>query len=248
MSTMTDAALELARAGWPVFPVGAKEKSPRSPHGHLDATTDATLIAGWRREFNQGGAIATPTGNGLLVVDVDPRNGGSVPRWAPETLTVSTQSGGLHLYYKIEPSDIKSRASLFGKGVDSKCAGGYVLVPPSPGYSWANVKPRATLLTEDVRAHFTETYEGGDSVKRLPPEEWFRGVIHEQAMAWAAYFAGQLNTDDVPTAVWAIVDQARAAGVRIDNSRDHIGSAIRWAIARELNNAESVTYNMPDLS
>lgn len=236
MSTMTDAAIELARSGWPVFPVSGDEKRPRTRHGHLDATKDPQTIRAWHRAFNNGGAIATPTGNGLLVVDVDPRNGGSRPSWAPDTLTVKTQSGGLHLYYKIEPEDIRSRASLFGPGVDSKCSGGYVLVPPSPGYHWLDVRPRSVLRTEDVRAHFDNSYVSGETAARIPPEQWHRGIIHDQVMAWAAYFAGQLNPDDVPTAVWALVDQARAAGVRIDNSRDHIGSAIRWVVSREAGN------------
>jgi len=234
--SMTDAARELAAAGWPVFPVSVDEKRPRTPHGHLDATTDRSIIDGWSRLFDRGGGIATPTGNGLLVIDVDPRNGGTVPSWSPETLTVSTQSGGLHLYYKVTPDDIRSRASLFGPGVDSKCTGGYVLVPPSPGYTWAHIRPRAILSTDDVRAHFNTEYTNGETVARVPPEHWHRGIIHDQVMAWAAYFAGTLPIDDVPTAVWAMVDQARAAGVHIDNSRDHIGSAIRWVMRREANN------------
>lgn len=233
MSTMTNAALELARAGWPVFPVSARQKRPRSPHGHLDATTDPTTIVGWSQLFGNGGAIATPTGNGLLIIDVDPRNGGSRPRWAPETLTVTTQSGGLHLYYKLNGEDIQSRASLFGPGVDSKCSGGYVLVPPSPGYAWSDVRPRSVLRTEDVRAHFDNTYAPGGTVARLPADQWYRGIIHDQVRAWAAYFASTLGPDDVETAVWAMVDQARTAGVRIDNARDHVGSVIRWVVARE---------------
>jgi hypothetical protein len=245
--SMTAEALGLAGQGWQVFPVSAVEKRPRTPHGHLDATTDPRQIHAWSRLFDRGGAIATPTGNGLLVIDVDPRNGGSTPSWCPETLTVSTQSGGLHLYYKITPEDITSRASLFGPGVDSKCRGGYVLVPPSPGYTWTKIKARAQLTTDDVRAHFDTSYASGESVARLAPEQWHRGVIHDQVMAWSAYFAGQLAPDDVPTAVWALVDQARAAGVSIDNARNHIGSAIRWAVARESGKMSAPT-GMPGLS
>lgn len=239
MINMTDQAQLLASQGWPVFPVDAVQKRPRVSHGHLDASTDFDTIQGWARLFNSGGAIATPTGNGLLVIDIDPRNGGSVPSWAPETLTVSTQSGGLHLYYKLEGEDVRSRASLFAPGVDSKCAGGYVLIPPSPGYTWNTVRPRAVLTTDDVRAHFDTSYVSGESVARLNPERWQHGIIHDQVMAWAAYFAGMLEPDDVPTAVWALVDQARAAGVGIDNQRNHIGSAISWAIRREAAGAGS---------
>jgi hypothetical protein len=241
LSTM---ALKLARQGWPVFPVtldpdSPRNKRPKTEHGHLDATTDERTIRSWEQLFNHRGGIATPTGNGLLVIDIDPRNGGSRPAWCPDTLTAHTQSGGIHLYYKLEPDDIKSRAGLFGVGVDSKSAGGYVLMPPTPGYRWEDVRPRAVLATEDVRSRFIETYQPGGGGPRIPPEEWQRGIIHEQAVAWAAYFAGQHDADDVPTAVWAMVDQARASGVSIDNARNHIGTAIRWVLDREANSQGS---------
>jgi hypothetical protein len=231
---LTDAALALAEAGWPVFPVNADTKRPRTEHGHLDATTDHYKIKTWGNRFDVGGAIATPTGNGLLVIDVDPRNGGKVPHWAPRTRTVKTQSGGLHLHYKID-EDIKSRAGLFGPGVDSKGAGGYVLLPPSPGYEWADLRPRATLLKSVVSAYFAPESRERTGVARLAPEKWYRGIIHDQVVAWAAYFAGEFNGDpeEVSRATWAMVEQAREAGTRIDNARGHIDSAIRWVLSRE---------------
>lgn len=244
--TMTSEALALAEAGWPVFPVDATEKRPRVARGHLSATRDSSIIQDWARLFDRGGAIATPTGNGLLVVDIDPRNGGSRPTWTPDTLTVSTQSGGTHLYYKID-EDIRSRAGLFGPGVDSKCAGGYVLMPPSPGYTWTELRPRAVLSASELSARFADSYSVNGTSERLGPESWRPGIIHDQVMAWAAYFAGQIAPDDVPTAVWALVDQARDAGVPIDNQRDHIGSAIRWAVRRE-RNAVGVPASAPILS
>lgn len=238
-ATLSRVAVELAEAGWPVFPVDAVTKRPKIPHGHLAASTETLRVWQWHELFDKRGAIATPTGNGLLVIDVDPRNGGTVPDWAPETLMVKTQSGGFHLYYKVD-EDIKSKAGLFGRGVDSKSKGGYVLVPPSPGYTWAHIMPRAQLRADDLRLHFVEDYVSGESATRVPPEQWYRGIIHDQAMAWAAYFAGQLaDPDDVETAVWAMVDQARAAGVPIDNARNHIGSAIKWVLRREAQNAET---------
>lgn len=227
------AVLDLADAGWAVFPVSGRSKRPLTSHGHLDATLDQRQIHRWWAEYPEA-SVATPTGNGLLVIDIDPRNGGKVPEWAPQTLTVRTQSGGLHLHYKVD-EDITSRAGLFGPGVDSKSKGGYVLVPPSPGYTWTQVQPRTALLAADLRLRMRENSGSDGSAMRLPPEQWQRGIIHDQVVAWAAYFAGQLDDDDVPTAVWAMVDQARANGVYIDNARGHIDSAIRWVMRREAN-------------
>ncbi len=78
---LSESALELAAGGWPVFPVRLTDKRPKTTHGHLDATTDPEIIRGWASRFDHGGGIATPTGHGLLVIDVDPRSGGVVPPW-----------------------------------------------------------------------------------------------------------------------------------------------------------------------
>lgn len=233
--TLSAAALQLAKAGWPVFPVRLRDKRPRTEHGHLDATTDAGTIRRWDTEgrWSADSGVATPTGNGLLVIDVDPRNGGKVPEWAPPTLTARTQSGGHHLYYRVD-EDLKSRAGLFGPGVDSKGAGGYVLVPPSPGYEWVDVRPQAHLMRAFLEPYMAPESRERTGQARLAPEKWERGIIHDQAVAWAAYFASQLDSDaDVEAATWEIVGRARAAGVRIDNANGHIDSAIRWVLQRE---------------
>lgn len=234
MHTLADAAVALAEAGWPVFPVWADTKRPRTTHGHLDATTDVRQVAQWAGLFNRNGAIATPTGNGLLVIDIDPRNGGRVPFWAPRTRMVKTQSGGIHLHYAVD-EDIKSRAGLFGPGVDSKSAGGYVLIPPSPGYEWADLAPRTRLTAEFLRGHMRDISTPYGGAQRLAPERWYRGIIHDQVLAWAAYFANIFQGDptEVSNAVWDIVQQARAAGTQIDNRGGHIDAAIRWVLARE---------------
>lgn len=250
MPRLSDAAVALAKAGWRVFPVDAVSKSPRNLHGHLDATTDLKKIRIWRNQFDHGGAIATPTGDGLFVLDVDIRHGGSIPDWAPPTRMVKTQHDGYHLHYKLEGGDIISKASLFGVGVDSKSAGGYVLIPPSPGYEWVDQRPRTVLLRAMVESHIVPGIVNHDgSTARLAPEKWHRGIIHDQVVAWAAYFAGHLDDDDdITQAVWDMVTQARAAGTTIDNAGDHIGSAIRWVLRREAENAGTLSQHLPDLS
>jgi hypothetical protein len=231
---LSEAAESLAAAGWRIFPVSAKSKRPRTEHGHLDASDDPEQIVQWAPLFDKGGAIATPTGAGLLVIDIDPRNGGKVPSWCPPTLTVHTQSGGQHLYYGID-EDVKSRAGLFGRGVDSKGAGGYVLMPPSPGYRWADVKPRAQLLKAVITGYMVPDSRERMGAARLAPEKWYRGIIHDQVVAWAAYFADTLEGDDeaVTRATWEMIDLARNAGTGIDNRGGHIDTAIRWVLRRE---------------
>src|SRR5690606_32527839 len=146
-----------------------------------------------------------------------------------------------HLHYGID-EDIKSRPSLFGRGVDSKCAGGYVLIPPSVGYRWHDTRPRAFLMRAVIESHMDPTSPERTGVARLAPERWYRGIIHDQVVAWAAYFASQMDNEaDVVRATWEIVDRARAAGVRIDNRGGHIDSAIRWVLRKEGNRGTEET-------
>ena len=101
---MLHAALDLAEHGWDVLPLNGKQ--PITAHGHLDATTDpATIRRMWAdRDYN----IGSPVPGNLLVLDVDPRNGGSVQALEhmadvtlPPTLEVISgrRDGGRHLYY-----------------------------------------------------------------------------------------------------------------------------------------------------
>lgn len=143
-----DAALAYANRGWPVFPCyepngtgcscGKRDctnaaKHPRTVHGFKDATTDREQIRAWWARWPDAN-IATPTGGGRVVVDVDPRNGGDDAlaelerRYGqlPATFEVITGGGGRHLWFagnapKGSPAD----------GIDLQGEGAYVLLPPS---------------------------------------------------------------------------------------------------------------------
>jgi len=136
VSTLAEAAVLLARRGYRVFPVG-EDKSPRTMRGHLDGTSDVGVVEGWDWE---GGGIGLVIPDRVFVVDVDPRNGGFdtievLPELLPPTRAVLTRSGGWHYYYAL-PDDRELRGKL-GPGVDIKKPGrGYVLVPPTPGYTY----------------------------------------------------------------------------------------------------------------
>jgi hypothetical protein len=166
-------ALRYAAQGWPVFPVwwvengqcacgnadcqhpGKHPIGKLAPNGRNSATTDPETIKRWWRQYPKAN-IGIPTGpeSGLVVVDLDPRNGGSVeklPGNLPLTLTAKTGGGGWH-YYLVHPGDgFRFPKALPGcEGADLKVAGGYVLAPPSTHvsgrrYSW-EMPPETTLL------------------------------------------------------------------------------------------------------
>ena len=118
---------------WPVFPVGA-DKAPLVKGGFKSASRDPRMVKEWWRLYPEAGiGFAIP--EGVLVVDVDPRNGGSLPRGLPDTLTSKTRSDGTHSYFVV-PAGL-SFVGQAATGVDLKSAGkGYVILPPTPGYAW----------------------------------------------------------------------------------------------------------------
>jgi hypothetical protein len=127
-AALRDAALRLAAAGLPVFP--CRGKVPATARGFYNATTDAEQIRRWRWYD----AIGVRTGDGLIVLDVDPRHGGDASLAELEaehgeilTLTARTGGGGMHLYMA---GDLPARNGV-RPGLDLKAAGGYVIAPPS---------------------------------------------------------------------------------------------------------------------
>ena len=145
-----EGALAYARRGWPVFPVG-DNKLPAVKQWEKAATTDEDQIRLWFEVVFMGGCnFGFPPGRaGIAVVDIDVGKRVKQPDGTlkavdgvvsltdfeiahkeklPDTYTVVTPSGGLHLYFRA--ADLRSK-NHFLDGVDVKSCGGYVLVPGS---------------------------------------------------------------------------------------------------------------------
>jgi hypothetical protein len=160
------------RRGWPVFVLG-RSKRPvancracktagpgHDPaacdcltcHGFYAATLDPARLGAMLGAVPGGLlAIRTGTASGLLVVDIDPRNGGAVDTaLMPPTATVATGGGGWHLYYR-HPGGPVAAALAGHPGVDLKGEGGYVTAPPSihpdtrRPYRWARREDPAEM-------------------------------------------------------------------------------------------------------
>jgi hypothetical protein len=138
---MLDAALDLVEAGWAVFPCREvdngvhKAKSPYTPHGHHDASADFETVRRWW-SARPNAMVGAPVPDSLVVLDIDPRNGGSYEALTdalgalPDTLTAwsGRGDGGRHLYFLRPPG--KLSAARLPDGIDLK-ASGYCIVPPS---------------------------------------------------------------------------------------------------------------------
>jgi len=167
-----------ARRGWPVFPLfgvrdGACEcarsqcdepskfgKHPRTLHGFQDASTDEEAIRRWWTMWPSSN-VGIATGDGLVVIDVDPRSGGeetlealSAGHVFPRTPTVYTGGGGLHLYFSGQVEH--GGTGILGPGLDVKAVGGYVVAPPSlhgsgERYAWLVLDDDAPPLPRWLR-------------------------------------------------------------------------------------------------
>lgn len=159
-----DAALDLARYGFSVFPLIPNEKRPLIENWRNLATNDSQQIRQWwQAQPNANVGISTEN---LLVVDVDPRNGGVetfkklvengglLGEEFPPTLAAGTQGGGTHmLYWLPEHTTVRGGANKLGPGVDVKSHGGYIVAAGSTidgrNYFWKKTyEPDKRAFTE----------------------------------------------------------------------------------------------------
>jgi hypothetical protein len=134
------AAPDLAKAGYPVFPVGL-DKEPSVRGGFYAATTDMSQIAAWIEEGRAEHDIAIPTGlpTRTVVIDADTRDAYAQMVAKYGEPAVKTRRGG-HWYFA-HPQDGKVTSRKFAPGLDCKADGGYVVVPPSRNRTWTGGTP-----------------------------------------------------------------------------------------------------------
>lgn len=114
-------------------------KHPLTVNGLKDATTDSTWIRDWWEKHPQANiGILTGARSGIVVLDIDPRDGGEKSLRnleekygpLPDGPRVHTGGGGVHLYFSYPGTTLKNKIGLF-TGVDVRADGGYVLAPGS---------------------------------------------------------------------------------------------------------------------
>ncbi len=243
------AALELARAGWCVFPCqprGPKAKSPLTEHGHLDATSDADMNKAWWTTWPEA-MIGAPVPLSLLVLDIDPRNGGSFEALEQaagpiaDTLTAwsGRGDGGRHLYFERPYGELTS--TRLPKGIDLK-SNGYTILPPSvhpasgEPYRWElrEVAPLTPQLREllrllpVLRTHGRQTGVNGSGLVRLvlalKDGERNRGLFWAACRAAEGGILNQLEPD--------LISAACSAGLPEPEARRVLASAARKASAQ----------------
>jgi hypothetical protein len=142
--------MNYAAKRWPIFPCHSitseggctcqqkdcksPGKHPLTPNGVKDASTDREQVKAWWTKWPFAN-IGLALGNGRLVLDIDPKNGGTLESLGvlPETAMVRTGSGGYHLvfYYDKQQHRITNSSGSLPKGIDVRGEGGYVIAVPS---------------------------------------------------------------------------------------------------------------------
>ena len=139
MSFSKDLGLEVPST-YHVFPLAIGSKVPdKGSSGFHDALPFLDAKLKWPQLLN-GNIGLYPGPSGLLVIDVDVKGGALGSKTLselqrkygslPETYTVTTPSGGWHLYFK-RPCVERIGNVNIGAGIDIRCDGGYVLLAGS---------------------------------------------------------------------------------------------------------------------
>jgi hypothetical protein len=165
MEDAQQTVLRYAVTGLSVFPVSAAKK-PLVAHWRADATSDSATIEAWLQKWaNCDFAWALPAN--VVVVDIDVKHGrrgyddfqrlAGCDARAVATPMATTPSGGAQLFYAaLKP--YKNAVAIAGTGIDTRCEGGYVVLPmPGNGREWqrpllgAPLVPAPTWLDAALR-------------------------------------------------------------------------------------------------
>jgi hypothetical protein len=104
------------------------------------ASKETDSVKAWWRNFRTANlGVVAGSQSGIVVVDIDPRHGGNdslddlqaKKGKLPDTATVITGSGGLHIYFKHPGGVVKNSAGALGLGIDVRGDGGFVVGPGS---------------------------------------------------------------------------------------------------------------------
>lgn len=174
-TTILKEALKWAKVGVPVFPCGSN-KAPLTENGHLDATTDPDQVKFMFESMGDDVMIGARMGTDskLFALDFDLYKDGAAQYMQylsdkgllNDTQVHTTKSGGLHIIYRSDGDYPNVKPHV---GVEVKGEGGYIIVPPSAGYT---VQQRGiayanpNLVKELLNAKRAASSSTVDSLKR----------------------------------------------------------------------------------
>ncbi|TLU71463.1 bifunctional DNA primase/polymerase [Lichenicoccus roseus] len=218
------AALELAALGYRVFPC-LLNKAPACPRGFKDAVADPDAASQLFRQYpSELIGVATGSGSGIDVLDLDPDNGSDA--WLeqhrhrlPATRTHRTRSGGLHLLF-LHREGVRNTAGRIASGVDTRGQGGYIVWWPAAGLAVSHPEDLAQWP--------------GWLLETLLPKPVVRPVPVETVVSGAGYAAAALQRAE------ALVKNA-PEGTRHDQLNYQTWSLARFIPKGELSAGEIIS-------
>ncbi|MFC1791327.1 phage/plasmid primase, P4 family [Gemmatimonadota bacterium] len=272
MTSVSDAAQDYAQRGLRVFPIHAPRgsgacscgtencrtpgKHPRIKDQLNQASSDPSQIEEWWSRWPDANVgIPTGTGTGLLVLDVDPRNGGTESLEAlleshgslPATWEAESGGGGRHFYFK-HPEDVLEGNVKLPPGLDLQGDGKCIIAPPSlhesgNRYHWRKghspdetdlAPPPAWLLTPPE----TEKEPAGAGLPEAQPEappRILEGTRNKTLTELAGGFRGKgLRPAEYLPALEAINEQRCLPPLPTDEVADIANSVGRYPSETEV--------------
>ncbi|OGH27386.1 MAG: hypothetical protein A3D82_01680 [Candidatus Levybacteria bacterium RIFCSPHIGHO2_02_FULL_40_29] len=211
---LQEALYLLEKHGWNVIPVG-KDKKPLiewKKYQTIKATREEIL--NWFKEYPDANiAVVTGKISNLIVVDIDPRHGGTTKEFN-RIITVKAKTGGdgEHFYFLYEEG-IQNHVGI-RPGIDIRGEGGFVITPPSihksgKRYEWS-MAPHANTPIISLPSFVKDWIR---NVKPLNESNWntevLKGVTEGRRNESAASVIGKLLTrfpkEEWATDVWPLV-------------------------------------------
>lgn len=149
MTNTIELVKQYSHLGWQCFPLKPKDKIPVVKWADV-ATSEENMLVGWfeNQPFANVG-IACGRRSGIVVLDVDAKNGGyeslaalqEVQGRLPDTPIARTGGGGEHIFFAHPGVEVRNSAGRLGPGLDVRGDGGYVVGagsvhPNGSPYEW----------------------------------------------------------------------------------------------------------------
>lgn len=215
------AALDLAKHGFPVFPIKPWIENASDPKKAIDEAKEP-LIVNWQnlatvdleqvaQVWNKvpDANIGIPTAN-FIVLDVDPRKGGDDTLAAleltedfPATVESITWSGGTHRIYALPPHTVAGNRVNLWPGIDIRSYGGLIVAPGSTidnceyrwreGHSPADLRPALApqWLIDKVRAPRPKAKNAGERIVEADEIAWDKALEYIERRAPEAAEGGR---------------------------------------------------------
>jgi len=144
--TNLEYALEYIARGWSVIPITRGQKTPSIFSWKEFQTRQPTveeITKWWTDRPSDNIALICGEISGIIVVDIDPKHGGTTEGLElPPTLCSRTGGGGQHIFYAWNKDVVGAKVGIRA-GIDIRSEASYVVLPPSlhPSgnfYEWIN--------------------------------------------------------------------------------------------------------------